>query len=139
MAKDVLDNAFISVGGTNISDHCSSVTIETNADKVDVTSFGASYREYTQGLKDANITLEIFQDYAVGNVDQILSALHASGGTFPVVIRPTPAVKSATNPEYTMTGVLFDYSPLAGAVGDANTNSVTISNSGTAGLLRGTS
>ena len=138
MAKDVLDNAFISVDGTNISDHCSSVTIETNADKVEVTGFGATHRQYTQGLKDANISLEVFQDYAAASVDQILAPLHDSGGTFPVVVRPTSAVKSATNPEYTMTGVLFDYSPLQGAVGDANTTSVTISNAGTAGLARGT-
>jgi hypothetical protein len=38
-----------------------------------------------------------------------------------------------------MTGRLFSYSPLQGAVGDANTTSVTINNAGTAGLVRGTS
>ena len=58
MAKQVLKNAYVSVDGTNLSDHVSSVTIEANADKVEFTSFGATYREFGQGLKDANISIQ---------------------------------------------------------------------------------
>jgi hypothetical protein len=38
-----------------------------------------------------------------------------------------------------MTARLFSYSPIAGAVGDASTTSLTFRNAGTAGLVRGTS
>jgi hypothetical protein len=139
MPKIVLKDAYIAVNSSNLSDHVSSVTLEDSADEVEFTSFGANYREYGQGLKTASITLEVFQDFAAGSIDAVLEPLYNSGGTFTVEVRPTSSSVSATNPKYTMTGRLFSYSPLQGAVGDANTTSVTINNAGTAGLVRGTS
>ena len=138
MAKIVLKDAYIKVDSTVLSDHVSSVTLEDTADEVEFTSFGANYREYGQGLKTASITLEVFQDFASGSVDAVMEPLYNSGGTFTVEVRPTSSAPSATNPKYTMVGRLFSYSPLQGAVGDANTTSVTIQNAGTAGLVRGT-
>ena len=138
MAKQVLKDAYIKIDATVLSDHVSSVTLEDSADEVEFTSFGANYREYGQGLKTASITLEVFQDFAAASVDAVMEPLYNSGGTFTVEIRPTSSSVSATNPKYTMVGRLFSYSPLQGAVGDANTTSVTINNAGTAGLVRGT-
>ena len=138
MAKIVLKDAYIVVDGTNLSDHVSSVTLEDTADEVEFTAFGADYREYGQGLKTASITLEVFQDFAASSVDSVMEPLYNSGGTFNIEVRPTSSTVSATNPKYTMVGRLFSYSPLQGAVGDANTPSVTINNAGTAGLVRGT-
>ena len=138
MAKQVLKDAYIKIDSTVLSDHVSSVTLEDSADEVEFTSFGANYREYGQGLKTASIALEIFQDFAAASVDAVMEPLYNSGGTFTVEIRPTSSSVSATNPKYTMVGRLFSYSPLQGAVGDANTTSVTINNAGTAGLVRGT-
>jgi hypothetical protein len=138
MAKIVLKDASIVVDGTDLSDHCSSVTIEDSANEVDFTGFGSDYSVTGQGLKTASVQLEVFQDHAAASVDSVLSAVYESGGTFPVVVKPTTDAVSATNPSYTMTGRLFTYSPLQGAVGDANTVSVAINNAGTAGLVRGT-
>ena len=138
MAKQVLKDAYIVVNGTNLSDHVSSVTLEDTADEVEFTGFGGDYREYGQGLKTASITLEVFQDFAAGQVDSVMEPLYRQGGTFTVEVRPTSSTVTATNPKYTMVGRLFSYSPLQGAVGDANTTSVTIQNGGTAGLIRGT-
>ena len=139
MAKLVLRDAYVVVDGTNLSTHVSSVTIEDSADEVEFTGFGpSSYREYGQGLKTASVQLEVFQDHASGSVDAVFHPLYTSGGTFGVEIRPTSSAVSATNPAYTMTGRLFTYSPLQGAVGDANTTSITVNNAGTAGLVRGT-
>ena len=138
MPKIVLKDAYIAVNSTNLSDHVSSVTLEDSADEVEFTSFGGDYREYGQGLKTASITLEVFQDFAAGSVDAVLEPLYRTGGTFNVEVRATSSTVSATNPKYTMVGRLFSYSPLQGAVGDANTTSVSINNAGTAGLVRGT-
>lgn len=138
MAKFVLKNCFISVDGVNLSDHCSSVTIETKFDETDVTAFGSTYREIIQGLGDATVTLAVFQDFAAGSVDATLWPLSQSGATFQVIVRPTSAAVSATNPQYTMTGALFTYNPLAGSIGDASTTDVTIRNSSATGLVRTT-
>jgi hypothetical protein len=138
MAKFVLKDAFISVDAIDLSDHCSSVTIETTFDEADVTGFGGIYKEIIQGLGDATITLNVFQDFAVGSVDATLWPLSQTGETFAVIVRPTSAAVSATNPQYTMTGVLLSYSPLAGSVGEASATDVSIRNSSSTGLVRTT-
>ena len=136
MAKIVLKDAVITIDGTDLSDHISSVTLEDSADEVEFTGFDNSgYREYGQGLKTASIQLEVFQDFGASSVDSVLYPLYASGGTFAVTVKAENATTSATNPEYSMDGRLYSYSPIAGAVGDASTTSVTINNGGT-GLAR---
>jgi hypothetical protein len=140
MGKMVLTDCYVGINGTAISDHVSSVTLEDTADEVEFTAFGPSaYREFGQGLKDANVTITVFQDYAAGNIDAIFYPLYASGGTFGLEVRPDSDPVSSTNPKYTMTSRLYSYSPIAGAVGDANSNDINIRNAGTAGLVRGTS
>lgn len=140
MGKFVLKDCYVAINGTAISDHCSSASIENTYDEVDFTTFTSSnYREFGQGLGDATITLTVFQDFAASSVDAIFWPLAQSGGTFSVEVRPTSAAASSTNPKYTMTGRLFTFNPLAGAVGDAATTDIPIRNAGTAGLVRGTS
>lgn len=139
MAKQVLRNASIVVNSVNLSDHCSSVTIEDSAEEVDFTSFSTSaYREFGQGMKDATISATFFQDFAAASVDATLYPLYDSGGTFSVVVKPDAGATSSTNPSYTMTARLYGYSGLNGAVGDANTIEATFRNAGTAGVTRGT-
>lgn len=139
MAKHVLRNATISVNGTDLSDHCSSVTLEDSADEIDFTSFGASnYREHSPGMKDATVTAEFFNDFAAASVDAVLSACYSSSTAFPVVVKADSAAVSSTNPSFTLSSKLYTYSPLSGGVGEANTTSATFRLSGTAGLVRGT-
>lgn len=136
MAKFVLKDAFISVGGVNLSDHCSSVTIETTFDEVDFTGFGSTYKQIGQGIGDATITLAVFQDFAAASVDATLWPLSQSGATFAVQVRASSAAVSATNPQFNMTGVLLNYNPIGGAVGEASTTDVTIRNGASTGLTR---
>lgn len=140
MAKHVLTNATITVNGTNLSDHCSSVTIEDSRDEVEVSAFGsAAYREFIPGLKDVTITAEFYNDFASSSVDAVLSNEYTAGTAFPVVVKADSATTSATNPSFTLSSRLYSYTPLAGAVGDANTTTATFRPAGTAGLVRGTS
>lgn len=136
MAKFVLKNAVVTVNAVDISNHVSSVTIETSFDDVDVTSMGGTYKEVIQGMGDATITLSVFQDFAGGSIDATLWPLSQSGNSFPVTVKPTSNAVSATNPRYDMTGVLLSYSPIDGGVGDASTTDVTIRNSAQTGLTR---
>ena len=138
MGKFVLRDAVITVNSVNLSDHFSSVEIEDEADDVEFTAFGAGYKEYGQGLKDATITVSAFQDFDASSVDATLYPLYQTGATFPVTVKATSAATSGSNPIYSMTGRLFSYSPISGDVGDAATSEVSIRNAGTAGLTRGT-
>ena len=135
MAKEVLRNVKITVGGTDLTDHCSSVAIEDTAEEVDFTVFGGSgYREFGQGLKDATITATYFNDHAAASVADVHQALYASGGTFDVKVWPD----ASGTVVYTQTSRLYSNPTLAGAVGDANTVDITYRNGGTAGVTRGT-
>lgn len=139
--KHVLRNAYIAVNGTALSDHASSLTVEDNAEEIDVTSFSANgYREFVPGLKDATITATFFQDYNSNSVHQLLRPLYESGGTFTLAVRPDAgAAVSSSNPGGTMTARIYSYGGLAGGVGDAATFDATFRNAGTAGLTWGTS
>lgn len=139
MGKIVLKDAYVSVAGSVISDHCNSVTVESTFDEVESTGFGGLYRTFLQGMGDATITLAVQQDYVTGSTDSVFWPLSQSGGTFAVEVRPTSAAASTANPKYTMTGSLFGFNPIAGAVGDLSTTDVPIRNAGTAGITRGTS
>lgn len=139
MAKIVLKNALVEVAGVDLSDHFQSVTIEDAAEEIDFTGFSASgYREIGAGLKDVSITGAAFQDFDASEVDATLWPLYQSGGTFSVKVKAENVATSPTNPEYSITARLLQYSPIAGGVGEASTTDVTFRNAGTAGLVRGT-
>lgn len=138
MAKFVLTDAAVTVNSVNLSDHFSSVTIESSAEEVEFTSFGAGWREYGAGLRDATITCTAFQDFAASSVDATLYPLYTGGSTFPITVKASSAATSSTNPVYSMTARLFTFSPIAGAVGDASSTDVVFRNAGTGGLTRGT-
>lgn len=136
MSKFVLKNAVITVDGDDISDHVSEVTIETSRDEVEVTAFGASNKEFLAGLGDATITMTVFQDFASDEIDQNMYQHSIEDSPFEVTVRPTNAVVSATNPEYSMQALLYNYSPIAGAVGEASTTELTFRNASSTGLVR---
>lgn len=138
MAVQVLKNCSVVINGVDLSDHCSKVTIATTYNEVDVTAFGANFKQIVQGLGDASITADFFQDYAASSVDATLWPLNNSGSIFPIVVKPSSVAVSASNPSYTMQAVLTDYNPIDGAVGDVTNTSVKFSNSGTAGVVRAT-
>jgi hypothetical protein len=134
----VLKNAYVAVNGTAISQYCSAATVEAPFDELDVTTFGGNYKQFAQGLGDATITLTVFPD-STQVVNNIFWPLSQSGGTFEVKLREDAGAAAGTaNWMYTMTGSLFNYNPIGGAVGEAMSTDIPIRNAGTAGLVRGT-
>lgn len=130
MAKLVLRDCFVSVGGTNFSDHVSSVEIQMKKDDIDVTSFSGAGRTHSAGLQDTTITLNFQQDFGTSGssaVDSTLYSLWSNETTFITSIRPTSAAASATNPTYYAAScILLEYAPLAGKVGELSETSVEI-------------
>lgn len=134
MAKEIALNSSILVNSVNLSDHCSSISLEDAAEEVDMTAFSASeYRDIFAGLKDASITATFYNDHASGSVADTLQPLYDSGGSFTVRVKPDVAGTVA----YTMVSRLFTNPLLTADVGDANQIDVTFRNAGTAGVTRG--
>ncbi len=124
MARIVLTNAFISVGGVDLSDLVSSVSLSSTFDVVETTAFSSSStKTRVAGLADNSITLEFHQDYATGEVEQTIYPL--LGTVAAVIVKPNGASTSAFNPSYTCQAVISEWTPLNGAVGELATASVS--------------
>ena len=136
MAKFVFLDVTLSVGGTDLSDHIDKLTIEADVAEVDSTSFGSGgWGEVLGGLKNWTATIEFQQDFAASKVDATLWP--ALGTLVTLVAKPTSDSVSATNPSFTGTALVKQYSPIDGGVGDLAKNSVTWPGSGA--LVRATS
>lgn len=132
MAKRVMKNMTFSIDGVELASHCQAVAVEDTAEEVDVTGLGGNngYREIEPGLKDATITVTLFQDFDPGSVHATLQPLYESGAEVTVELTPSDGPVSATNPKASMTGKLFNYSGINGSVGEAMTIEVPIRNTG---------
>ena len=123
MAKFAATDYFVSISGVDFSNSLNSVELAEEADNLETTAFGSTWRTRIGGLKQASLTLNFMQDFAAGSVDATLNPLLGSIAT--VVIVPTSGTVTATNPSYTMTALVTQYSPFASSVGDIATLSVT--------------
>ena len=130
MAKFVATDVKVTINGTNLSDHIAQVSLEQTADEIETTAFGTAWRQRVGGgLKDASISIDFHQDFGAGSVDAILSPLFGSIAT--VVVVPTSGSVSATNPSFSGTFSVVQYSPVASSVGDLATLSVSWPSAGT--------
>tara|TARA_R110000765_G_scaffold350091_3_gene440170 strand:+ start:2189 stop:2605 length:417 start_codon:yes stop_codon:yes gene_type:complete len=126
MASMVLYDAYLTVGGNDLSNHVRSITIDAGTTMQDDTAMGDTFQSNAPGLATWSISVEFLQDYAAGEVDAALSPLLGVAATPAVlVIRPTSAAMGTANPRWTGTGVLESYSPVAGSVGDQAMASAT--------------
>lgn len=125
MAKIVIRDPVITVNQVDLSDHASSVTITLTKDEIDTTNFSGQGRERKAGLKDDSFEVTFQQDYAASNVDATLYPLWDNETEFVVSVRPTSDSVSATNPLYSGTCILLEYTPLDGSVGELSTTDVT--------------
>lgn len=124
MAKIVLTNAYVSVGGVDLSDSISSVSLSTTRDAVETTAFGSTAaRTRVGGLADNSVTLEFHQDFATSEVEQTIYPL--LGTTTTVIINANGSSTTTTNPSYTFSALVTEWTPVNGAVGELATASVT--------------
>lgn len=113
----------VSVAGTDLTDHCSSVTTDFSVADLDTTAFGDDWTTRIGGLKSGNVSLNFHQDYASSSVDSVLWG--AFGTVVEVVVKPTSGAVSATNPSYTFDVLVTQVQPIAASVGDLAVQSVS--------------
>jgi hypothetical protein len=134
--KQVLRDVSIVVDGVDLSDHFTSITVEDGAAEVDATAFGSVYTQAVKGMRTCQISGTLQQDFDAASVHATLAALNDQDEPFEVVVKPTEAAISATNPSFTLPEAqLLGYTPLSGGVGDLSTTDVTFSNAGDQGLV----
>ena len=123
MAKFVLTNPLIQIGGTDLSDHIASVTVNESYADVATTAFGDSSVTRIAGLGDHSVSLDFHEDFAATEVHATIAPL--VGATTTVTVKPVNETTSATNPSFSMTALVTEWPLLSGAVGDLASASVT--------------
>jgi hypothetical protein len=125
MARIVLTDAYVKIGTVDLSDHIASVEIAQSFDAVETTAFGDSGRTRIGGLEDSSITLSFHQDFAAASVDATIAPLVGGTAAFEIRAVGTATSVSATNPKWTGTVLVTEWTPLSGAVGELSTADVT--------------
>lgn len=125
MSAFVFTDGYVAIAGTNLSAKITSVTLHTAYDVIDTTAMGSTAKARIAGLADNNMTLEFNQDFAAGTagVEAVIYPLLGTAATFE--IRATSSAASTTNPKYTGSVLISEWSPLDGKVGDLATVSVS--------------
>ena len=129
MSKIVLTDAKVTINSVNLSDHINNITLETKNDIIETSAFGSTAKTRVAGLADNQVTLDFHQDFAASNVEATIYPL--LGQTTTIVVQPASSAVSATNPTYTFSAVIVDWTPLKGGIGQLSTASVTFPITGT--------
>jgi predicted secreted protein len=123
LPKFVATDYNITINGTNFSSSLASVELPIEVEEQETTAFGSSWRTRIAGLRTGSITLEFHQDFAAAAIDTVLYPLLGTNAT--VTVRPAGTVTSSSNPAFTGTFLVTQYSPFNSTVGDLATLSVT--------------
>jgi hypothetical protein len=116
MAIYTHNDVYLSFGGTEISDHVTSLTLNTGIETLDKTAMGSSTRINRAGLGTWSLEFECLNDFAASELDAIIDGL--TGNEAAIEVRPVNTTVGATNPKWTGTALVTSYGPIAGAVGD---------------------
>lgn len=130
MAKFVATGTKVTLNGSDVSSSCARAELVINAAEVTTTDFGsAGWTEVIGGLKSGSVSLDFHADFGSGAISSALQPLVGTIGTV-VLIAANGTAASATTPAYTATVLINSFTPIAGAVGDLSTFSVTFPTTG---------
>lgn len=87
-------DGYISVGGTDLSDHCVQITLNDGQESRDVTAFGDTSRRYRAGEGLASIEATFLNDLSTGSVENTLRAHLLSQNTPNLAFPPTSPAAS---------------------------------------------
>ena len=124
-----LSNATINItqGVTSydLSDQGNACTITIGQDSLESTAFGDTGHRFVGGLQSVEVSIDFFRSYGTDEVEAALAAM-VGQGTTTLVISPSGATESPTNPEYTITNAMLEnFTPINSTVGELATVTAT--------------
>jgi hypothetical protein len=124
-----LSNATINItqGVTSydLSDQGNACTITIGQDSLESTAFGDTGHRFVGGLQSVEVSIDFFLSYGTDEVETALAAMVGQGDTT-LVISPSGATESPTNPEYTITNAMLEnFTPINSTVGELATVTAT--------------
>ena len=129
MATSVyLSQASVTINSVDLQDQCTSATVNYVLEQLETTAFGDSARKYgaatVTSLQNNTIEVELYQSYAASETEATIFGLVGIQTT--IVVKPTSAAVSVTNPSYTLTGAyLSAHTPINASLGELSTLTLT--------------
>lgn len=118
MASEVFFNAYISLNAVVLSNNSNKVTITHSREELEDNTFGDTSKFYKPGLRNSEVTIEFYQDFADGEVDPTIWPLIDGDTAVPFEIRPKSSAVSTTNPKWTSSAAfVMSYNPVDGSHG----------------------
>lgn len=136
--QGVFNKPYLLVNSVDLSSRIRRISTPQGCVRNPDSASGDDTESGAKGLLTWSIDVEFNQDYAAsgaGSVDATLSA--AKGTVVPIEYRPSTDAAAPTNPKWTGNGLIEDYEPIAGNVGDQGIATCRIGSAGT--LTRATS
>jgi hypothetical protein len=135
MAKKVLLDATLVIDSNDLTQWCAKVELDDTFEEKEVTNFASGgAKEVLGGLESGGIGITFRNSHTAGELDEIMWALRRSVVTF--TVRADAAAVSTSNPQYSGSILINQWSPIMGSVGDVNELDVTYPLSGV--LVRAT-
>jgi hypothetical protein len=121
----ILSNPTVTVGGVALTGWCTSAVLNRTVTALSDTVFGNTANTYTAGLEDNECTLTLFLSYEAAATYATLAPLVGTKTT--VIVKPTSAVDSATNPGFTLTNCYLETLPVISAsLGELQSIDITL-------------
>ena len=125
-----LSNPSLTINSVDLQDQCTSAVVNYVLEQLETTSFGDTSRKFggsaVTSLQNNTIEVELYQSYATSETESTIFGLVGIQTT--LVLKPSSAAVSATNPSYTLTGAyLSAHTPINASLGELSLLSLTFS------------
>ena len=125
-----LSQPSLTINSVDLQNQCTSAVINYVLEQLETTAFGDSARKFggsaVTSLQNNTIEVELFQSYSASETEATVFGLVGIQTT--LVLKPSSAAVSATNPSYTLTGAyLSAHSPINASLGELSVLSLTFS------------
>ena len=129
MAKMVISATVVKLATVDYSAQVKGATLTIDAPEVDISNMGsAGWNEVVGGVKKGSLAVEFVKDADLSGLDAAMFA--ALGTVITFEISKTSDAAGATNPHYTGSLLVTQWTPIAGAVGAAFGGSYTWTTTG---------
>jgi hypothetical protein len=131
LAKYVVTGNTVKFNNQDISASVARAELVISSSEVDVTDFASGgWTEVVGGLKSGSVSLDFHSDFGAGGLSTIVSEAQVGTLGTVVIIAGNGTAASSATPAFTAVCLVSSVTPVAGAVGDLSTFSVTWPTSG---------
>ena len=103
------------VGTTNtISTFVNTVSLNRELDVVDITAMTDTVANAITGVERSTLNLELYNDFAASSVNALFE--DALGSKLNIKLIPVSGTVSATNPSYSMSCLISNWTPINGSI-----------------------